>query len=378
MTICSISLLVLALGLGYIGLIEYCLFYWERLPEWRPAADHRPQLSISVIVPARNEAHYIEACIQSLLRQDYPTQLYEVLVINDHSEDDTLAVAQAAAAPPVKVLSLPVTHRGGKKAALQYGIQQAVGQVVLTTDADCVVPRRWLRHLAAYYEIHQPVFVAAPVVLIGGNTMLEKFQMLDLLGMMVLTGAGIASGRFHLSNGANLGYLRQVFYDIGGFQGIDQVASGDDMLLMHKIAACYPGRIGFVKDLEVVVRTPSVPTWRAFIQQRLRWSTKSKVYQEWRLQAVLVLIFVLCWSILLSPLLLLIFGLWGLLPLLLLLLTKSWGDYRLLSRAVRYFRRPGLIRYFWPSQFLHILYVALMGLLAIFFTEYKWKGRKTS
>lgn len=375
MTIFFSSGLAFLLGLAYWLVIRFLLRHWEALPSHQIPADFQARTRVSILIPARNEAANIATCLRTLQAQIYPTALVEILLIDDHSTDDTAEIARQMALPNLRVL--PVADGiGGKKAALTYGIGQASGELILTTDADCEVPADWLAQHVSVYQQQATAFVTAPVVLTAGPSALERFQALDMLGTMLITGAGIQSRTILMSNGANLAYPRTVFAQVGGFAGIDRLASGDDMLLMHKIARAYPDGIGFIKNRAAAVYTPAVSNWRAFFQQRLRWATKSGTYQDWRIIAVLALVFFLCWGIILSPLLAVFWGWTGLLPFIILFGFKVVADYQLLGRATRFFHQAELLRYFWPSQFLHILYIALIGLLANIFREYEWKGRR--
>lgn len=363
------------LGLIYFRLIHFLLEQWERLPEWGIPGDFQARTAVSVLIPARNEADNILHCLNSLLLQDFPADLLEIIVIDDHSTDLTGDLVRQLEHTHVRLLKL-AEGKAGKKAALQYGIEQAVGDLILTTDADCRLPERWVTAYASYFQAYDPVFMTGPVVFQAGTTALEHFQALDMLGTMLITGAGIRSRTIHMSNGANLGYPKAVFQAVGGFSGIDHLASGDDMLLMHKIVERYPGRVAYLKCPDAVVRTPTVRAYRDFIRQRLRWATKSGTYQDWRIIAVLGVVFLLCWSILLSPLLMLPYGGPGLWPFIIMLLLKSIADYRLLRRAARYFRQPELLRRFGISQLFHILYIAVVGALANVVRKYEWKGRR--
>lgn len=369
-----ISLSALFLGVAYLWLIRFYLRNWAKIPVWEIPDDFKPLTRLSVLIPARNEAAVIGTCLAHIIKQQYPADLLEILVINDHSTDDTEAVVEKLAHPQIQLLRLP-TGMEGKKAALSFGISRAAGELIITTDADCIVPEDWLQYLVSYYEKQTPVFMTAPVVFTDEASALERFQSLDMLGTMILTGAGIESGTLHMSNGANLAYPKAVFEAVNGFAGIDHLASGDDMLLMHKIARRHPGRLAFLKQPNAAVRTRAVPTWPAFFQQRLRWGTKSGAYQDWRIIATLALVFFLCWGILLSPLLIFIWGWKGLLPMLMLLVFKLIADYQLLGRAARFFRRGELMHHFFVSQGYHILYIAIVGLVANLVKQYSWKGR---
>lgn len=371
-----------ALGLAYFFLISYFLRQWRRLPvtfpTGKPPADPVP---ISVLVPARNEAGAIGDCLDALFRQTYPESAYEVIVIDDYSTDSTPDIVQRYQRSGLRLIKLaehlpappPVAF---KKKALETGIAEAKGALIVTTDADCITPPDWLSIIASHYRDKEPAFIAGPVGFHREQNELARFQSLDYLGAMVLTGAGIRAGWMHLANGANLAFPKSVFEEVGGYTDIDHLASGDDMLLLHKIAERYPFRISFLKSPAALVRTEAKPDWRAFLQQRLRWATKSSVYREWEVTAVLALVFFLCWAILLSPLLLLFYGAAAIAIPGILLGFKVWSDYRLLREGSRFFGRPELMRHFWVSQGLHIAYIAVVGLTANLVKEYEWKGRR--
>jgi len=359
-------LTAIATGLAYLAAIGYIRRWWRRLPEWRTPTNDNPTVFISVIVPARNEAANIEACLQSLLSQNYPVNLFEIIVVDDHSEDDTAVRARALHDDRIRVVTAPGMQ---KKQALAYGVSLAQGELIASTDADCQAPPQWLSLLASAYEKQQPAFIAAPVAFHKENNLLGYFQSLDYLGMMVLTGAGIYSGRLLLANGANLAYPKAVFEEVGGFAGIDHVASGDDMFLLQKIARRYPGRLFFIKNPEATVFTQPQPSLGSLWSQRLRWASKSSAFRGGVMLVYLALVFAVCWGFLLGL---------ALAPFaaLVLLAFKLLADYALLREACLYFHRTDLMRYFIPAQLLHIAYIALIGLAGGFVRRYRWKGRE--
>lgn len=365
----------LVVGLIYSYLIHFLLGQWEEIPEWTIPEDFQPKTTVSILIPARNEAANILHCLNCLLRQEFPADLFEIIVIDDHSTDATAELVCQLEHPNLRLLQLSGIAQG-KKAALAHGIQAANGTLILTTDADCSLPIGWLAGFVSYYEKHDPVFMTGPVVFQPAPNALERFQALDMMGTMLITGAGIHSRTMHMSNGANLAYPKTIFESVDGFSGIDHLASGDDMLLMHKIQRAYPGRVAFLKCRAAIVSTPAVKGWKAFLQQRLRWATKSGTYQDWWIIVVLGIVFLLCWGILLSPFLIFFYGWWGIGPFLILFLMKSAADYRLLGRAGRYFHREELMQYFLQLQWLHIFYIAGIGLLANLVKRYEWKGRR--
>ncbi|MBK6948236.1 MAG: glycosyltransferase [Haliscomenobacter sp.] len=350
------------------------------MSEWKIPPGYTPSVLVSVVIPARNEASGIGACLDSILQQQYPAHLFEVIVVDDDSSDETAAIALQFADSRISVLQppgtpLPEGFVAYKKRALETGVSKAKGDLILTTDADCVLPPHWLGLMASSYERKGWHCITGPVAFHREGSLFERFQSLDLLGMMLITGAGMRMGLTHLANGAAFGFSKAAFEEVGGYSDISRLASGDDLLLLHKIMARYPGKTGFLKTTQAV-RTEALGSLKAFFQQRVRWGSKSRSYSDRKITAVLALVFLLCWSVLLS--LALLFWLpwyWLTIPVV-LIVSKTWADYRMLRSAARFFKRMDLFNAFWPAQALHILYIAGVGLASNLVVRYKWKGRR--
>ncbi len=374
--------IAILLTLSYIFIISRYLEGWQALPTFQAPKNFSPSTPLSIIIPARNEAANITACLNSIFSQNYPEGLFEVIVIDDHSTDDTPLLVERMSRPNLHLIRLAdhlkeSPNTAYKKKAIELAINQAKGQLILTTDADCITRPQWLYLMTAYYEQYRPKFIAAPVNFHKEQNIFQAFQSLDFIGMMGVTGAGIHRGFMHMCNGANLAYEKAAFVEVGGFEGIDKMASGDDMLLMQKIARRYPGQLGFLKQAGACVLTPAAANLRAFVQQRIRWASKSKAYSEWKITFILALVFFLCCNILFGFLLLPILG-WGIIwPIALQLVVKSIMDYLFLSRLAAFFNRNDLMRIFIPAQALHLLYIACIGTLGNLLSQYEWKGRQT-
>ncbi len=262
-----------------------------------------------------------------------------------------------------------------KKKAIEIGVAHTESELIITTDADCIMGEEWLNYIVSYYEANQNDMIAAPVNFYKEGNLLQKFQSLDFTGMMGMTGAGIQSKIMRMCNGANLIYTRAIFDKVGGFEGNEDRASGDDMFLMHKVAA-HEGNIAYLKQKEATVYTEAKKTWLGFYRQRVRWATKNAQYDDYNVLIINSIVYFTCYCFFVGLLFTyfnpLIIGT----SVLLVIIFKGIADYFLLSTMSTFFNRKDLMRYFIPSFFLHIAYIFFIGILANMQKEYIWKGRK--
>ena len=366
--ISSCILLFLLYGL----LILYYWQSWKSIPGFIPG-NRLPATKISVIVPARNEQENIGSLLQALQEQTYPAALFEVIVVDDHSTDETVIVAQKF--PGVILIQVKEDSINSyKKKAIETGIAAATGDLILTTDADCLPSPGWLKTIAAFKEEKKSVLIAAPVVINCNSSLLQLFQAMDFMVLQGITGAAVSKKKLSMCNGANLAYERNVFYEVNGFSGIDHIASGDDMLLMHKIWKQYPDRVHYLKSKEAIVSTQPMKTWKAFFNQRIRWASKAKSYDDKRIFAVLLLVYLFNLTFLATAVAgffcykywLTLAGLW---------VAKTIIELPFVYSVAAFFNKRSLVNYFFFFQPLHILYTLLSGLFGQFGT-YEWKGRK--
>ncbi|HEX2536574.1 MAG TPA: glycosyltransferase [Chitinophagaceae bacterium] len=364
-----LPLLLLA---GYAVLIRFYYRAWKAVPAW-VAPEREPVTRVSVVVAARNEAQNIPALVACLSRQRYPAHLFEVILVDDHSEDATAVLFRQEAPAGFRLVLLE--EGSGKKKALETGIAAARGEWIVTTDADCRMGADWLRTMMLFVEERHPAFVAAPVSMEGGAGGLHRFQELDFLVLQGITAASVHAGAHSMCNGANLAYPRAAFYEVEGFRGIDGIASGDDMLLMHKIAGRYPGRAAYLKAEPAIVTTGTEPTLRAFLRQRMRWASKTRFYSDRRIFWVLVLVFALnaALPLLLAGALWNLHYLWAALALLVLKTVIEWPFVRAVAA---FYGKKKELRLFPLLQPFHMLYTVSAGALGQA-GVYTWKGRKT-
>ena len=334
-------------------------------------------------MPARNEAANILACLSSISKINYPKNLLEIIVVDDHSTDDTFYLINDFSKINSHFKSIQLAdfiHKNKtvsfKKMAIETAAAKATGSLIVTTDADCIVPQDWLLLLVSFYETKQLQFIAAPVNFHSEKNTFECFQSLDFLGMMGVTGAGIELGWMNMCNGANLAYSKKAFETVGGFAGIDNLASGDDILLMQKIAAHFPQGVGFLKNTNATVFTAAKSSINSFISQRQRWATKSANYKEWKITFILSIVFFYCCAIIFSFLIIPFFNIKWAILFVILFLIKSISDHFFLKIMATYFNRKDLMKNYWAAQILHITYIVFIGFISNLKKRYIWKGRK--
>jgi len=372
------------------------LYYWRswiNIQDYKPqATNYKPQTRITVIIPARNEQEYITACLDSVCRLAYPAELLEVLVVDDHSTDNTASIVRSYQSKNIKLLSLKDFVQDDlnsyKKKAIEMAIANSTGELIVTTDADCMVQEHWLGVIAAFYEQYQPQFIAAPVAISCSKKFIELFQALDFMTLQGITGASVHKKIHSMCNGANLAYTKKAFEAVGGFTGIDHVASGDDMLLMHKIYKLHPDKVMFLKSKEAIVETAPVHTVKEFFNQRIRWASKSDTYDDKRIFAVLLLVYLVNVLLLVLPIASIaihttlnisiypcsfectIWELW-----IWLLILKTITELIFLMPVAKFFGKHKMLWVFPFMQPLHIVYIVIAGWLGKF-GSYNWKERK--
>lgn len=362
---------IITLFVLYSLLVVYYWLAWKTVSIFIPAISDG--LKISVIIPARNEEKNIGALLSSLQKQTYPKEFFEIIVVDDHSTDNTAAVVKQY--DGVKLLQLKEEGINSyKKKALETGIAASTGDWIVTTDADCIVQSEWLQTIVSYQQKTNAVLIAAPVDLNCNHALLQIFQATDFMILQAITGASIYKKTHSMGNGANLAYVKKVFNEVSGFTGIDHIASGDDMLLMHKISKQYPDKVHYLKSKEAIVSTEPMKTWKAFFNQRIRWASKANKYDDKKITVVLLFVYLFN----LSFLALLIAGffchhywLW----LGVLWIAKTIVEWPLVYSAAVFFNKQTLLKYFFFLQPMHILYTITAGFLGLF-GKYEWKGRK--
>ena len=372
--------------LAFLVTLLYVAFQLNILRWWLRGKQQEVPLSntnvdlpfISIIIAARNEEFNISACLSSLSRQDIPTEQYEIILVNDHSEDDTLGKAQSSNMSNLSIHTLPIGLQG-KKDAIRFGISKSTGVYLLFTDADCILPRSWIQKMRNQMLMGNLDAVCAPISLKQeSQTFLQIFQWLDNMGMMAVSAAAINGNYFSMANGANLGLKRSILSG-KNIEWNDQFASGDDMALIKHVRK-ENGQICFIQDPEAMVITGTEPTWTDFLNQRLRWGTKNKSSRQPLFLFVVGIVFLAALSHVIALILIPFYILGVLTPITAFLWTcvflKPIINTIILDRISPFFKvRFSIWKLFFLSVF-HSFYIFLVGSLSLFRMEYPWKGRR--
>ena len=240
--------------------------------------------NFSIVIPFRNEAEHLPALLNSINAIDYPANMFEILFIDDDSNDNSVAIIEDFISTNTKLnlFILPNQRQSNspKKDAITTAINSTEKEWIITTDADCILPLKWLCLIDEYIQHKQPELIAGPVTYISKNNFLNHFQLLDLHSLQGITIGAFGWRQPFLCNGANLAYKKEVFHDANGFSENDTIASGDDIFLMEKIVKLYPEKVCYLKSDEVIVYTNSQPSWNSLIHQRVRWAAKTSAYNN--------------------------------------------------------------------------------------------------
>jgi len=373
----TITILTCLLCLAYAVMIALFSYGWLRTGH--PAVLSSGNVPVAVIVAARNEENGIGACLEALLAQTYRGKV-SIIVVDDHSDDRTLVILSEYARkyPQLSVLNAEGT---GKKAAILKGIGSTDAELIITTDADCVMGGDWIESIVAFYEASEAAMVVAPVAFANEGSVFEKMQSLELMALMGSTCGSLHFNRAILCNGANLAYRRDAFYEVKGFEGIDAQPSGDDVLLMYKIGRRYKGGVKFLKRSEAIVYTPAKRTLREFSEQRKRWASKPFSAFNSETKAVSLVVYLFCLLLILMGVLSAFASVKSAVcqPFfqICLILTgiKCVFDFLLLFLAASFFRKKHYLYLFLPEQFMYVFYVVLAGLFGNR-GRFEWKGRK--
>ena len=351
----------------YILFIGQLIYGCNRMKRFS-RKEFTPKTSFTIVVPFRNEKENLPNLLHSISLLNYPKELVEIILVDDDSEE-VFSVQDLVFS--MKVIKNERKSNSPKKDAIETAIQVAKNDWIITTDADCLVQKNWLRTFDQYIQENEVEMVASGVCYVPKNSFLSAFQNLDFLSLQGATIGSFGINQPFMCNGANFAYSKHFFKELNGFQGNETIASGDDVFLLQKAISVTPKKVGFLLDKESIVATKPVATWNELFQQRVRWASKSTGYSSvyGKLLALVVFGGNLVWII--------SFLLWLTNVLdqnifMLFVALKFLIDFILIYKTASFFESK--LQYVLASSLLYPFFSVSVAVYSLF-GKYNWKGR---
>ena len=334
---------------------------------------HNTCVSFSIIIPFRNEAENLPILLNSISKLAYNPSLFEILLVDDDSTDESVEqIEKFKLKNPFLAISIIKNSRHSnspKKDAISTAIKSANYEWTICTDADCILPEHWLKCYSDFINTHDPNMVVAPVSFESNNSFLHQFQLIDFLSMQGATIGGFGIQQPFMANGANMGYKKDVFLTLNGFENNNSIASGDDVFLLEDFMAYKKDKVLFLKNRKALVTTFPTSTWKTLINQRKRWAAKATHFTNLFTKFVGILVF-LANSVAILSLVLVIFNTNFILLFFLKILIDTILIYKTANLYQQKINSFGYFKTFLFHPFFTI-YIAISSMLSTF----EWKDR---
>ncbi len=370
-------LIISSITVLYSLLIFAFILGFNRVENFEATTNDSIQTTFSIIIPFRNEAEALPELLESITQLEYLKSHYEIIFIDDASDDDSVDIIKRYCDKLSMTFSILQNNRktnSPKKEAINTAIHQSQFDWIITTDADCILPKKWLQTFDAFIQHKQPKFIVAPVTYVANSSFLQQFQLLDFISLQGSTIGGFGIKIPFLCNGANLCYRKDTFLEVNGFEENTHIASGDDIFLLEKISRKYPDEVHYLKSSRVIVTTKPQPTFKQLLEQRIRWAAKSTAYTNVFSKLVSSIVFIM------NLLLIILFfsSVFG---------DISWQfsipvfgvklivDLLLLIKTTAFFKQQKVLRFYFFSSFIYPVFIMLVVISSLK-SGYDWKGRK--
>lgn len=371
-----IALILFLILTIYVVLILQLAFGFDKVKTFERTHEE-PKTTFSIVVPFRNEEKNLGKLLQSISNLSYPKELFEVIMIDDFSEDNSERVyikwrMENGLIETTLLENLRLSN-SPKKDAISRAIPIVKSEWIITTDADCIVNKNWLRTLDNFIQKNTTEMVVGAVVYKTKNNWFHHFQQLDLLSLQGTTIGSFGIGKPFMCNGANFAYTKKFFNELGGFGGINNQASGDDVLLLQKALLEDRSKVHYLKHAEIIVKTKPENDLYAFFMQHVRWASKTTSYKNTYAKLLAVVVLLMNLSLVLS------FGFWimgkiGIWNVTIAFLLKYVVDYILLYKTNIYLQKNKTLLPV-ASSILYPVYSVCVGIYSLF-GNFNWKGRK--
>jgi len=370
-----LNIITVILLICYSGILLFFIKGWWALKNGQPLQSQF-KTTVSVLVPVRNEEQHIANLLKDLIAQNYPIALFNIIIIDDHSTDQTATIVRSFSNSNLRLLQLAIEKpiNSYKKRAIATAIATCDSELILTTDGDCRMGPDWIASIVSMFEQEHCQLISSPVAYHQEKSLAEKIQTVEF-ELLIAAGAACIQNKFpNTCNGANLAYTRAAYHAVGGFKGIDDLASGDDELLLHKMHKQFPDGLRFLKEPSAIVYTEAKGTLRSFYQQRKRWASKSVKYADKRM--VLLVSIIYFFNLLIFIQAGLLFFTTANLGMFVILIGVKMGlDAILIFQSLSFFKKRRLLLLLPLVEIFYVIYILIIGIIANIGGAYEWKGR---
>ena len=377
-----LTLLITIITIVYVLLIAGFAYGFEKVKPFK-LKDLTPKTRFTVIIPFRNEAENLPQLLTSIQSLQYPKHLFEIIFVDDDSSDDSIDIIKKVldtkfskenfTRTDIKVIPNERKTNSPKKDAITTAIEQAKYDWIVTTDADCKLPKYWLDSYDEFIQQTDLKCIAAPIAYNTSNGFVNRFQILDFLSLQGATVGGFGIQKPFLCNGANFAYAKEAFNSVNGFNGNTKIASGDDIFLLEKMVKHDPKEVRFLKCEQAIVTTKPQNSWNGLFEQRIRWASKTSAYNNW-FGKLIGLIVLLMNSVIILSILLSVLGIIKVTILFYVLFIKFNIDVLLIYKAATFYNQKNALKSFFLSFLIYPFFSVYIAFISLF-KDYKWKNR---
>jgi cellulose synthase/poly-beta-1,6-N-acetylglucosamine synthase-like glycosyltransferase len=334
-----------------------------------------PQLSeeqlptVSIVVAARNENSNILLCLETLEKLNYPANKLEVIIVDDASTDGTDSIINdfIIHKPRYKTIKLDENQTNklkGKVRAMAEGINLSSGEIILTTDADCIVNPLWAKTIASYYVGN--VGIVNGFTSQTANNSFSGMQAIDFVYLLFIAAGTINLGKPVSCIGNNMSFRKKAYKETGGFENLPFSVT-EDFLLLNSIHKLKKYEVVYPLDINSLIVSKPASSFRELFNQKKRWAVGG-------IDTPPIGIGLIFWSFLTNSFILLT----------LFYFSTAWLYLLLFKIAIDLFvlvpvhQRLGLqknLKYFLVFEIYYIVYVLVLPFAVLFNKKVKWKDR---
>jgi len=374
-------LMSLIITLIYLLLVVSFILGFDKIEIFK-LEDLANKTKFTIVIPFRNEAEHLPELLKSIETLNYPKNLFEIVFVDDGSADASVAIIQKVLDmsqlrrndyTEIHIISNERKTNSPKKDAITSAIKKAKYNWIITTDADCKLPEFWLDSFDEYIQKNNTICISAPVAYIKTRSLLNQFQTLDFLSLQGATIGGFGLKKPFLCNGANLAYKKSIFHAVNGFEGNNDIASGDDIFLIEKIVKKYKEQVHYLKCNQAIITTKPQATWKNLVSQRVRWASKTSAYNNWfgKLTGLIVLVMN---ALVIVGFVLSIIGVLNFKTIFYILFIKFNVDFFLIYKTALFFNQKYILKRY-PYAFIIYPFFSVYVACVSMFSSYTWKDR---